>query len=391
MQVVGSKENHHRTQDKVSHLSIIGKNKYTEFKATNNHFLQLSPNMPRDYKDAVLREQRKIDKANRKAISAGKKAERTKSYQKAKTITVSGGKLSLNHDSYKPIRLHLKRSHIKTLAEDGGILLRPERHVPIYSGCPKKTGGQITYLHMDNIQKMHKSLQSGKGFRLRMSPEHIAYNVRHAAGLWDEMAGGGIVQDTINRVSGEGGDASQITDAIKHMIDTLPEELRKAYHEPILHDGDKPNSFQFFTMLVKGAPKQYEQWSEQQRKLGIIPSEELYRLQRLEAWSEHKSRQDNRYSGFVGFLRGAIDAVVAQAPLSLAQVANMLGEVVPGAKKVTDKIEEKLNPDNAPLPIELVGGLAEKAYNLSVQAASKISGGGLKKKAKNRMTSKVRE
>ena len=349
--------------------------------------------MPRDYKDSVLAQERKIEKTRRKEASKGKKAQRKVEYEKrpAKTMKVVGGTLQLNEDEMKPIRLHLKRSHIKTLMDNAGVLIRPERHVPIFPGCPKKTGGQITYLDKDMAKKMHNTLRTGKGMRLRMSPEHIAYNVQNAAGLWDEIAGGGIVQDTINRVSAEGGDASQINNAIKNMIDTLPEELKKAYHEPILHDGDKPNSFQFFTMLVKGAPKQYEQWAEQQRKLGIIASEELYRLQRLEAWSEHKSRQDNRYSGFVGFLRGAIDAVVAQAPLSLAQVANMLGKVVPGAKKVTDKIEENLNPDNAPLPIELVGGLAEKAYNLSVQAASKISGGGLKKNSKKRMTSKVRE
>ena len=226
-------------------------------------------------------------------------------------------------------------------------------------------GGRLTHLHEANARKVRRHLKNGKRFNVKLTTDELQHN---KVGV-----GAGVVAEVINSHSGT---EEELKEALKEMIALLPEEMRSHYNDPIWHQGEKfPGNV--FDLFVKGAPRQYEKWAEALRKEGLEPSETAYRLQRLEAWSEHKKKQDNRYNGFTGFLRGAFSAIVYQAPLSLCQVANVLGKIIPGAQKVTDKIEEKLNPDGKPLPIEELGGVAEKAWNLGIKAADKAAGGEL--------------
>ena len=255
--------------------------------------------------------------------------------------------------------IHIAHHHHRKLLAGKGVRINPD--ADLHEDA--QYGGRLVHLSAANANKARRSLKNGKPWNLKLTADEQERT----------KVGAGVVADVVKAHSGT---EEELREALKEMIALLPEQMRQHYDDPIWHEGERfpGNPFDLF---VKGAPRQYEPWAQALRDEGLEPSETAYRLQRLEAWSEHKKRQDNRYSGFTGFLRGAFEAIVYQAPLSLCQVANTLGKIIPGAQKVTDKIEEKLNPDGKPLPVEELGGIGEKAWNLAVKAGEKASGGAL--------------
>ena len=296
--------------------------------------------------------------------------------------------------TYLPMNLTLSHTQLQRLAKGERIQL---------SADAVKHGGSTTlHLTQRQITKLQKASGSDRGAKIAFSAKQLAHHNR--------VHGGGLVSDALNRVhiiqersepvSGKNNrrklaeeearlgtvaerNARAIQAALDEMINLLPEDLRNVYNGPIWHRGQKASQADLLARFVKGHPWfDYETWAEEQKMKGFEPTEQLYRLQKLEAWSEHKARQDARVKGFLGFLKGAYEAVLYQSPVSLAQVANVLGRVIPGASKITNQIEERLNPDHQQLPFDAVGGIAGKVLNGAVDAAGKVvpkvAGGGIK-------------
>ena len=283
----------------------------------------------------------------------------------------------------KPIRLHISKVQCRNLTEGKGIMIGPE-HVPIHPQCKKTEGGHITYLSRSMQRKMHKLLHCGARFKLLMPPHAVARSIRRGGVHW----GSGIVADTLEkaRAAAAGGSAedidARIGQAIKEMLASLDKSMLASWNEPIWHQGE--GGIKAALIGLKTGIGTFESWAAKQRANGVEPSPELYRLERLELWSTHQAELQRRTAGnntLAGFFKGAWQAIVHQAPLSLALVAHTIGSVVPGTGSVMSKVASFLNPDGKPLPHQALGGIAEKAFDLAPKATGKVTGAGLRRRA----------
>lgn len=154
--------------------------------------------------------------------------------------------------------------------------------------------------------------------------------------------------------------------ATEAAVNALPEHYRNEWNKPIPHGFSKT-----VTELLRNAPMgTYEEWSKYEKEQGRNPTEMGYRAERV----QKKMKQDalnDKYSGIGGFFKGVVDAWATAGPKALGDAINIIGRVIPGASAVTDKIEDKLNPNHEKHSWEELGGPAEAVINGAVSAAKK--------------------
>ena len=87
--------------------------------------------------------------------------------------------------SYKPMRLKLAKSHLKTLCTGGRVKVLPAHHMLL-----NEAGGAVCMVHPDTYRRAAKCLKAGRHWHLRMRPEEIAASVAGAAehgGGWSDF------------------------------------------------------------------------------------------------------------------------------------------------------------------------------------------------------------
>lgn len=154
-----------------------------------------------------------------------------------------------------------------------------------------------------------------------------------------------------------GGEITGLTDQQKQWYD-LPINKGKASLKDIFFSGGS-----------------WQQYVYDANKQGITPTDENYRLFRLGKLSELNDREEAYKSR--GALGNIVDAWINASPQALADAANIVGKVLPGASNITDKIEDKLG--NGKHSWEELGGPVEKLINASATGAAKLAGKGLAK------------
>lgn len=191
-------------------------------------------------------------------------------------------------------------------------------------------------------------------------------------GVYSAALTGRSARDTLNTALKNNGaknvkDVESVRDSLENVTKSLPDRLKKKYEEDI-NGGSPFNQFVF---------PSYNEWAEQQRASGREPNEQLFRIQKADAWSDHyeKVDQNSKYQGVGGFFKGVGDAFKAAGPLALAQVADVFGKVIPGANVVTDELQGVLNPDHQKLAFDEVGGPFGAILHGAVGAASEVAGG----------------
>ncbi len=145
----------------------------------------------------------------------------------------------------------------------------------------------------------------------------------------------------------------------------MDEQDQSAYNKAIVKNAYKGGRPPLWETIYLATWPDYVAEAE---KNGIIPTDSNYRLWRLGKW--HVNKEDGKkYSGVGGFFNGIADAWKNAAPQALADVANIVGRVLPGASNITDKIEDKLSDGRHSW--EELGGPVEKLINSAVSVASK--------------------
>lgn len=176
----------------------------------------------------------------------------------------------------------------------------------------------------------------------------------------------------------------------------LPKEVREAFELKSRLDTLGPGAFENYTKDVNdprwfgnslgeltAGQMAWPNYQKEMREQGLDPTEDGYRLQRLEKWIQaqeldaqtRKNMEGHNTIG--GFFKGAWDSFTQVAPQALADVANVVGRVLPGSSLITDKLEEALNPEGKKHSWEELGGPWENVINGAVGAAGKLTAGGL--------------
>lgn len=155
----------------------------------------------------------------------------------------------------------------------------------------------------------------------------------------------------------------------------LPPWSKELYDKPITNI----HPYDHYKLALTRFPN-WEDYQREQREAGIQPSEEQYRLLRMEKLIEQRlqtTKNQEGYDGIGGFFKGAWESFTQVAPGALADVANVIGRVLPGSSLITDKIEDALNPEGKKHSWEELGGPWENVINGAVGAAGKLTAGGL--------------
>lgn len=172
---------------------------------------------------------------------------------------------------------------------------------------------------------------------------------------------------------------------IYNKAESLPEELQEAYLRPLwTNESQKKDGSQLLGYFLKkqgGPGMNYDKWKELQEEQGLDSSEHAYRV--LTATGLRNLHEANeKYKGIGGFFKGAADAWKEGVPAAIAQVANVVGKVLPGANVVTDQIEHATNPDGEPLALDMIGGPLGMIANGAVGVAGHVVGGKIRKPRK---------
>lgn len=156
------------------------------------------------------------------------------------------------------------------------------------------------------------------------------------------------------------------------LLSQLPPEARVNWDSPI--NKTRPD----LNLITGGTWRNYV---AQMKAEGKPTSDIGYRAFRLKKYLPIIPKI-KKYQGIAGFFRGAVDAWISEGPKNLADAFSVVGNIIPGAHEITDKIEDKLNPNHDPKSWELIGGPAGTAISKATEAAKAATGGRVRRRKK---------
>lgn len=181
---------------------------------------------------------------------------------------------------------------------------------------------------------------------------------------------GGRVKQPRRRLGGAVEQSAK--DRLDELLSMLPPEARVNWDSPI--NKTRPD----LNLISGGTWRNYVAEMKQQGK----PTSDIgYRAYRLKKYLPIIPKT-KKYQGVAGFFRGAVDAWISEGPKNLSDAFSVVGDIVPGAHEITDKIQDKLNPTHVPKSWELIGGPAGTAISKATEAAKGATGGRVRRRKK---------